>query len=407
MKKIIKLILALIIIFLLLELILYFFKTDHNITYTIKNKDQTYKINEVYKNKKYYFKITTKDEIYSFETNDEFYKQKKVITTIYSYEKDNLKCIYPALKNKNTNTNILCSNKKGPVAFTNEEENLSSFIENLQEKGYDSFSWQEKSNKSKKIGTLTAYQDNLEENTYIYIYKYNGFYTISKDSLNQLNLFENDTYVNHLGTNVGKYYIIPNYDDKYDYNTLYRIDMINNKIKTINLKETISKDSYINGVIEDEIYIFDKDALVQYKINPKKKKVEEVGNKKDGVLYYDLEFKEDDVYNFRDNEMTFKTIDDYINKLENNTTIKFIEKNQDSYYYQTKNNDVYYYNINSKVKVFLFNKNITDFKLVKDTIFFISEDNLYSYSFLNGLSKLLTYSELDFNSKNRLAIYME
>lgn len=183
--------------------------------------------------------------------------------------------------------------------------------------------------------------------------------------------------------------------------------MTNNKVKKRKLKESISKDSYINGIIEDEVYLFDKNELKQYKISKNGKKIKEIGNKENGALYYDLEFKPKDVYSFRDKELKFKTIKDYISKIEKNTSIKYLQKTKDTYYYQTKNNDVYYYNLNNKTKELLFNKSITDFTLVKDTLYFISEDTLYSYNFTNGLSKLITYSELSFNSKNRLAIYME
>ena len=84
MKKILKLILALIIIFLILELILYLFKDNHNVTYTIEQDDETYEINEIYKNKKYYFKITNKNNTYSLEINDDFFKQKEIIKEINS-----------------------------------------------------------------------------------------------------------------------------------------------------------------------------------------------------------------------------------------------------------------------------------------------------------------------------------
>ena len=251
------------------------------------------------------------------------------------------------------------------------------------------------------------YQNNIKEKTYIYIYKYNGFFSISKDSLEQIKLFENDTYINHLGTNIDKYYLIPNYDQKYDYDELYVIDMTNNKVKKRNLKYKISKDSYINGVIDNELYIFDKDELKQYKISKKGKKIKEVGNKEDGALYYNLKFETKSVYDFRDEELKFKTIKDYISQVEKNTSINYLQKTEDTYYYQTKNNDVYYYNLNSKTKVLLFNQKISDFTLVKDTLYFISDDTLYSYNFQEGLKKLITYSELSFNSKNRLAIYME
>lgn len=406
MKKVIKLLIGIFILVLIFELIAYIFKTHHDITYTLKDANQTFKINEVYKNKKYYFKITSKDLVYSFEIPDEFHKKKEVITKIYSYQKDDLYCIYPMVE-KNENTNILCSKNNKSYAYTNYEKELTPFIETLKKQGYNSPSWQEKSNSSKKIETLSAYQNNIKEKTYIYIYKYNGFFSISKDSLEQIKLFENDTYINHLGTNIDKYYLIPNYDQKYDYDELYVINMTNNKVKQRNLKYKISKDSYINGVIDNELYIFDKDELKQYKISKKGKKIKEVGNKEDGALYYNLKFETKSVYDFRDEELKFKTIKDYISQVEKNTSINYLQKTEDTYYYQTKNNDVYYYNLNSKTKVLLFNQKISDFTLVKDTLYFISDDTLYSYNFQEGLKKLITYSELSFNSKNRLAIYME
>ena len=406
MKKVIKLLIGIFILVLIFELIAYIFKTHHDITYTLKDDNQTFKINEVYKNKKYYFKITSKDLVYSFEIHDVFHKKKEVITKIYSYQKDDLYCIYPMVE-KQENTNILCSKNNKSYAYTNYEKELTPFIETLKKQGYNSPSWQEKSNSSKKIETLSAYQNNIKEKTYIYIYKYNGFFSISKDSLEQIKLFENDTYINHLGTNIDKYYLIPNYDQKYDYDELYVIDMTNNKVKKRNLKYKISKDSYINGVIDNELYIFDKDELKQYKISKKGKKIKEVGNKEDGALYYNLKFETKSVYDFRDEELKFKTIKDYISQVEKNTSINYLQKTEDTYYYQTKNNDVYYYNLNSKTKVLLFNQKISDFALVKDTLYFISDDTLYSYNFQEGLKNLITYSELSFNSKNRLAIYME
>ena len=73
---------------------------------------------------------------------------------------------------------------------------------------------------------------------------------------------------------------MPNYDQKYEYNSFYIINMTNNKIQNIILKKkkVISSDYYINGVVNDKIYIFDSDKLKQYVINPKKGKIEETVN---------------------------------------------------------------------------------------------------------------------------------
>ena len=241
----------------------------------------------------------------------------------------------------------------------------------------------------------------------IYIYNYKGFYAINNKQSVNIRLLKNDKYKNTLGTIVNKYYFLADYDENHSYKHFYRIDMTKNKIKKFKVKKEISKDSYINGVIDDDVYIFDKDNLVQYKINPNKKKQKEVGNKENKVLNYDLGFKRINVYKMRDEEIRFKTIDNYIDKLEKNTNIKYIEKDKDSYYYQTDNDDVYYYNTNSKIKVLLFNKKISDFKLVNNNLFFISDDTLYSYSIDKDINKLIKYSELSFNPDNRIAIYIE
>ncbi len=406
MKKIIKLIIAIFILVLILQWISYLFKSSHEITYNLKADDINYTIEEVYKDQKYYFKITNKNYQYSFEVDNDFHKRKKIINKIYYFNKDNINCIYPVIKNS-VKTNILCSDKKQSYAYTYFQNDLAPFIKTLQENNYYSPSWQKMSNKSQKLETLTAYQNSFPENTNILIYKYNGFYAISKKKLENIILFENDSYKNPLGTKLDKYYIIPNYDQKYDYSELYTINMKSNKVKKRELSKEISKDSYINGVVDNEIYLFDRDELKQYKIFKNGKKIKEVGNKEKGVLYYNLKFTTKDVYSFRDNNLTFKTFEDYISKIEKNTSIKYLQKTNDSYYYQTKDNNVYYYNTNNKLKVLLFNKKISDFILEKDTLYFISDDTLYSYSFQSGIKKLLTYSELSFNSDNRLAIYME
>ena len=406
MKKVAKLLIIIFILILFFELIAYIFKNSHNVEYEIKNKSNNYTINEVYKNKKYYILITNKKNKYSFEINNKFHKKKKIVSKIIEYKIKDAMCIYPVIK-KSNDTNIICSKNNKSYAYTYYKKELTDFVEKLKEQKYSNKSWIEPSKSQNKIDTLKIYNDNISDKTYIYIYNYSGFYTINNEDNDRLKLFKNDNYNNTLGVRLDKYYIVPDYDQKHDYKDFYRINMTNNKIKEITYKKEISKDSYINGIIDNEIYIFDKDELKQYKIYKKGKKIKEVGNKEDGVLYYDLGFETENVYNFRDKEMTFKTFKDYISDVEKSTSLKYIRNSKDSYYYQTSDNNVYYYNIHNKQKVLLFNKKISDFILMDNIIYFISEDTLYSYGINEGLKKLVTYSEFEFNSKNRIAIYTE
>lgn len=179
MKKIIKLIIGIFILLLIFELIAYLLKDEHKVTYNIKDNNKTFQITEIYKNKKYYIKITTENLKYSLEIDDDFHKREEIINKIYSFQTKDIYCIYPAIK-KSNNSNILCSKNGKSYAYTHYEKDLIQFIKILKNNGYNSPSWKKKSNSSKKIETLTAYQNNLQDNTYIYIYKYNGFFSINK-----------------------------------------------------------------------------------------------------------------------------------------------------------------------------------------------------------------------------------
>ena len=402
MKKITKLVITLFIIILLFELIAYITKNNHEVEYKVKTKDNSFQIKEIYKDKKYYITISDKDYIYTYELKNNFHKSKKIVTNIYTYKTKEMLCIYPVTKEL---TGIECSKEKKTYSYTSQKKDLEPFIKQLQEKGYKIKAWEGENNYQKTLDNLKIYSKNINDNTYIYIYKYDGFYSINSRTLEKINLFKNDTYNNTLGIQLNKYYIIPDYEQKHDYSKFYIIDMTTNKVKNKTYKKSISKDSYINGIINNEIYIFDKDELIQYKIYKKGNKIKEVGNKENGALYYNLKFETKDVYSFRDENLKFKTFNDYISEIEKNTNLKYLRNKDDSYYYQTEDNNVYYYNTNSKQKMFLFSMKISDFILIDDTVYLISEDTLFSYNETEGLKKLVIYKELGFNENNRIAIY--
>ena len=394
MKKVVKRIILLFIVILLLQLISYIFKKEHDINYELNYKDQNYKIHEIYKDDRYNFEINIDDNYFVLDTQNLYHKKKKVIDKIYYYDTEDIKCIYTPLEN----TNIICLENSKLKSYYESSKHIKSFVKDLKQLGYTNPSWDIIDSKLKTIDQVEVYQDNISDNTYIYLYKYNGFFKITNKYLSKINTFKNDTYLNTLGVQTDKYYVIPNYDDKHDFKEIYVYNMKNDKKKTIKLKNKISTDSYINGVVDKKIYLTDKDNLIQYKIDPKKRKVEEVGNTNDGgLIYQNNEFKSINMYEFRKTQIKYEQnytdiISDYqyINKVNNN-------------YYYLNNNTFYKYNSTFGVTQVLFKSEAENIVMNNEDIYFIKDNKLYLYD--GYLKEILKYDELSFNSDNRYAVY--
>ena len=198
---------------------------------------------------------------------------------------------------------------------------------------------------------------------------------------------------------VDKYYLVPNYDEKHDFKTMYVYNMTNNKKKEIKFKKKVSYDSYINGVVDDKVYLFDRNNLIQYEIDAKKRKVSIVGDvKSGGLVYSNGEFKSINIYEFRKSDILYKN--DYSSLIGDSS---YSNKIFDNYYY-LKNGSFYKYNSVFEVDVLLFKADsISNVSMANDDVYFISDNKLYLY---NGTVKeVLSYDELSFNSVNRYAVY--
>lgn len=381
MKKVVKMIIIFILCILTMQILFNILKTKHNIKYTLKNDNKTYEINEIYKKNMYYITIKLDNITYSYVLDNIYHKDKKIIKDIKYYEKDNLKCIYPNIEN----SFIECSKDNKLYSgnyFINELDDFSKYLDN------------DYTTKTKNLGYSKVYYENIKDN-YIYIYKYNGMYSINKN-LEELNIFNNDTYKNDLGTLIDKYYITFNYDDDYEYKKIIIYNITNNKKKTIELETPISKSTYINGVIDNKLYVFDIDNLTQYEITPKKTKIKEVGNKKIGGIYYDGNYTTKDIYEFKKEQLKFK---------ENDSSYTYYKKiNNISYYLDEDNNFIMHNNI-TNIDIILFNKQINNINIIDNYIYFVNDNTLYSYNIKGTFIPLVTYDELRFNPTNRVFVY--
>lgn len=401
MKKVVKRLLFLLLILLLLEFIFYLFKTKHNINYVLVNNDEKINVTEKFQLNNYYFEVKYNDHKFKFSYENKFSKTKKVLNKIETYTDGEMFCIYPIFNN-DKQLNIICNLDNVQYHYNYLSNDLVDFVKILQDKGYSNSSWDNNS-KTKSLGTGLVYSDNIPNNSYIYVWKYNGFYTLNGKEQSELNIFNNDTYINKLGIRVDKYYVIPNYNEQYNYSQIFIYDMTTNKQKILNLKNKITNDYYNNGVVDNKLYIFDLDNLTQYKINPKRVKIEKVGDKKSGGLYYDSDWSIKNIYDFKREEIKFNK---NITVPENISNYIEIFNYKDNYYYIDDNSNIIYYNLTNNFKTYLLNlSNVKSVSLVENELYFIYEDSLYTFNILNGLKKIITYSELSFNPNNRYVVY--
>ena len=95
---------------------------------------------------------------------------------------------------------------------------------------------------------------------YFAINSYNGIYTINNHNSKKVynvKLFKDDIYTRDLSALANKYYITPDYTNEYDFNTLYRVDITNNDVSSFSFDYSISYNSYVQGVVDDKIYLID------------------------------------------------------------------------------------------------------------------------------------------------------
>ena len=294
MKKVIKKIFLIGVIIIILSLISNIFKTKHNINYEFKTNKIKYSVNETYKDKKYLFKIKYKKEEFVFSEENIFNKKKKAIKKIYEYEKDDLKCIYPVYDD----SNIICKKDNIYYSYALIKDEIKPFINKLKKLGYKNKYWIEKEEIT-NFSDLKIYD--IEEDTYIYLWNHDEIYSLTKKENSKIPVLEKDIYINKLGILVDKYYVFPNYDQKYEFDEIFVFDITNNKKKTIKLKKPISYDSYINGVYNDQIYLFDIENLIQYEINPKNKKCIKIGDKNNpGIIYENDKLIEKNIYELKE-----------------------------------------------------------------------------------------------------------
>lgn len=411
MKKAVLLVLCFVYVF--IQIIISNLSNQYVQTYTIDDEHKfsikEVKIRENDKNDFYYFEISENSKTFLFKMYSSLKStKKKIIKDIKYFEDEQYICLLPITEENTIFSDMMCLNNNIIYPYHSIKGNdlkLDEYVKSISL--YDSKRYTENDEILKKENSIVLYK-NIPNNIFLSFEYYKGiFYTNNKNSLIKKQLFKNDVYTKNISAYVKNYYFTANYDETYEFHNFYLINLINGKKVKIVSNEPISMYSYINGVVDDCIYMVDEANKKQYKIDTKIKKIIEVGNSKFGFQYY--------------NNGTWKTMNNYekeiifnnyhadFNKNEYDKVDEYREDNVDYYYlYKKVGNKYEVYRINATLMdnpLYLFTTStIENIIYIKDYIFYKEDNYIKFYHDLTGNQKIVKMNEMKFN--NTIKFYL-
>ena len=411
MRRTLILLLILFVFYLLIQMIFNYVGPGHDIDYKVSGYNVHEILTQHHKedSDNYYFEITKDDTIFTYQI-DNFRQGSKLVKKIKYFKNVNYECMIPILRVKEDYVNVVC--KKDGIYY-----NYSDIKGNDPEvdqfaSEYDN-TYKNKNTVLKDNGSLFVY-DNLVDDQYLVLEDYKGIYIINPSNVyRRVILFKKELYKKPIAALVGDYYIVADYDEKYDFHKFYLVDVKTGMKDTLISNSAISFNSYVEGVIDNSLYIFDKDNQKQYKIDVKDETVTEIGNAKTGIqIYQDGEFKDANVYEASEKEILF---DSYTSKVVDDKTyakVDLVGSKTAGYYYLYDlvdgEYDVYRTSVrNPKIKTYLFRTaNINHIAYVGNYIYYLKGDKIYAYNNV-GDHLILKYKDIMYNTDLKFYVYSD
>ena len=383
------------VVFMTIPIFVKMFHNRHEVDYNVGK----YEVHEVFsiRNREHYYDFIIKNgkRVFSYTLNEDVHKKKKVIRDIKLYKSNDLVCILPIYKISIRPLDLYCLKGEEQVSNTLLENN-SDYLDILKQvKKYSIF---KVSSSSKKINqdNIFVYQENIPTDMAIALWNYKGVFIIKNKGIEYQKFFDEDLYDNIMATVTSRYYVL---FENTSVNGIFRIhyyDFVKGKYKVMKLEDGISKNSYINGVFQDLIYVSDVRLKKQYTINVGKEEIKEVGNEEVGFIQYvngvkksisKKEFFKDHYYfdNVRIMDPKISDSEDMI---------------LDGRYYYFRIDNSFYRQMVGGNRIHLFDLEADEWFVVHDKFLLRCEDTLYLYSDKLGLRTLIEYNELKYNYLN-------
>lgn len=396
MNKNVKFICFLILLIILIILMAIILNTNV-LNYTLKVGNKKFKVNQVKKDELYSLEIKYKNKIFYFENLKVKPQNRKIVDKIYYYEDSNYYCLLPIVNGKalfdiNCYSNDILYNYHDIVG---KNESLDKFANSIKQ--YDVSLYTNDTSKYSIVSNVKIFDNYVDKN--IVLTTYNGIISNKQ----ALTLFQKDVYNNKISAFLDNYYVIADYDNDYEFDYFYIVDLNKNKIEKIKCPNAISFDSYIQGIVDGIIYLYDKDNELQYSINPSSKTIKVFSS--DKIKYYKNNKWQYISKATANKEMLF----DYNDLSREFSDYDKVEKTDNYYYLFKKENDTYnLFRVSKKnidVVKYILNLNTLHVKFNDDCVYFTDNQKLYFYSDSTGLKTLMEYSELNFNDTIKFYVY--
>ena len=414
MKKLFFMLIVLFALYLGIQFMFAIFSKGDTSDYIIVEDNIEFLINEnsyFDDGKNYYlYNIKGKDNSFSFQIDYNFDKNSEVLKSIKYFNDNNYECILPIFKNNLIIMDIICNNNGVMNYYYNlkgKNSKLDSFVSNLEQYDISQFT---DTSITENIEGITIYKDNLIDKHYIGINNYKGIFDISRNFnsiVYNISLYNKDVYNQKVSSYVNEYFISADYNKEHEFNKFNVINLLKLDTYQIVSDKSISLDSYIQGVVDGKLYIYDKDNKTQYEINIEKETI--VSYRGNNLKYYNNGNWTTMTTSEADKELKFiYNINDYTDS--NYLRIDKISDEEGFYYLYKKGSkgyDVYRKSIkDDKTLIYLFStKTIDSIYYIDDYVYFINGNTLQVYNEKFGVRNLVYYKELEFNKNLKFSVY--
>ena len=384
----------------------------HTISYIVNTQNQKFEIKETYhkKTKKqaagYFLEIQMNDSIFPIEILSSKEKNK-IVESIYGFENDQYKCIYPV----GLSIDILCQKDNTIYPYQSIvglDSEVDAFVLEMSILGYNATSFTDQRSILKSVQGISIY-DNLVQNHRIGMENYKGIYTLdSTNLLREKSLFQNDVYQKNIALFYNNYYIVADYNERYEFHEFSVINLNNQKVTKIVSNAAISLDSYIQGVYDSAIYLLDRTNKKQYKIHLSDKTVTKVGDTDLGVQIYDTKWETKTMYEVLKQD-TYFTSYNWEEEIDSKI-YEHIDVTDHYYYaYEATSNGYLVYRMDKELPTIRYY--ITTLKdwhqalYVADYMYFIQNDCIYYYHDTTGIRIVAKNPEFAFNTSLQFGVY--